>query len=253
MEYVLPTRKMIWNSDTPRPRFDATLLVIAALLTVAASGNNVLPGDVAVTKWIQAVQVPGSSYLVQFTNWAGTGVPIAVLMVGLALGFGLFARVDLAVLVAMTIVARSLNPLLKVVTGSPRPADDLIQVAQYAPGQGFPSGHVMSTTLFYGVIFFIAQTRVNSRPVRCVICVLAMVMILTTGFARVQVGAHWPSDVLGGYLWSTIILVGVIRLHQYIYGSGKAWSLFGFRERAQEARPAPVTRPVRAYTQFDRR
>jgi undecaprenyl-diphosphatase len=217
MEHVSLMRKKVWKPDVLQPRADLLLLVIAALFTATAAGNNVLPGDVAVARWIQAVEIPGMSYVVQFTNWAGTGVPIAVLMVGLALGFSLFARFDLAVLVAMTIVARSLNPLLKAVTGSPRPTDDLINVAQYAPGQGFPSGHVMCTTLFYGAILYVAHTRLGSRPLRLAIQVLAVAMLLATGFARIQVGAHWPSDVLGGYLWSTLILIGVIRLHQYIH------------------------------------
>jgi undecaprenyl-diphosphatase len=210
-------QKSLWMWNTLKPRADMILLVIATLLTVAASGNNVLPGDVAVAKWIQAIQIPLNSYLVPFTNWAGTGAPITVMMVGLALGLGLFARIDLAVLVGMSIVARSVNTLLKAITGSPRPMDNLIHVAQYAPGQGFPSGHVMSTTLFYGVILYMAQTRIDARIVRWAIQALAMTLILTTGFARIQVGAHWPSDVLGGYLWSIIILVGLIRLHQYVY------------------------------------
>jgi undecaprenyl-diphosphatase len=238
MEHGSLMRKLLLKPDALQLWAIAILLVIAVLFTVAAAGSNVLPGDVAVAKSIQAIQIPGISHVVEFTNWAGTGAPIAVLMVGLALGLGMFSRFDLAVFVAMTIVARSFNTLLKAITESPRPTDNLIRVSEYAQGQGFPSGHVMSTTLFYGVILYMAQTRIEARPVRWVIQALALIMILATGFGRIQVGAHWPSDVAGAYLWSIIILFGVIRLHQYVYGPGMS----GARSlRPQRMWPAPST------------
>jgi membrane-associated phospholipid phosphatase len=38
-------------------------------------------------------------------------------------------------------------------------------------------------------------------------------VLLGVGVARVAVGDHWPSDVLGGYIlagtWVTVVLIGV--------------------------------------------
>ena len=36
-----------------------------------------------------------------------------------------------------------------------------------------------------------------------------MLLAALNGLANVYMGVHWPSDVLGGYLWAGVLLVGV--------------------------------------------
>ncbi len=39
-----------------------------------------------------------------------------------------------------------------------------------------------------------------------------LALILLTGYGRILVGAHWPSDVLGGYLWGGLLLLLALRV-----------------------------------------
>jgi undecaprenyl-diphosphatase len=54
---------------------------------------------------------------------------------------------------------------------------------------------------------------------------LLSIPILTIGFARIYDGAHWPSDVLGGYLIGLIWLGLSIQVYRWakarLSGSGR--------------------------------
>lgn len=130
-----------------------------------------------------------------------------MLAIVLVIMLAVYRQLGVAGLILAATLIRGVNSLLKAVTASPRPTGDLVHVSERAATQGFPSGHVMSATLFYGAIIYLAQTRIRPGPARRLVQTLAVLMMLATGFGRIYAGAHWPSDVLGGYLWGTCLLL----------------------------------------------
>lgn len=194
----------------------APLLIGSLLLTASAAGPGLLPGDVGTAREVQAVAIPGSGELAHITNWIGDGAQITVLAIALTLVLAAFRRFGAVGLMIAATLTRSLNSLLKAVAESPRPTPDLVHVSEWASGQGFPSGHVMSAVLIYGSIAYLAHDQIRHVHVRHLVQVFAVFMVLATGFGRIYTGAHWPSDVLGSYLWGMTLLLILVGLHRWV-------------------------------------
>ncbi len=65
---------------------------------------------------------------------------------------------------------------------------------------GFPSGHTTAAATFAIVLIYIAGRERLSGPQRHGLQALAFVVMVLVGWARIVLGAHWPTDVLGGFL-----------------------------------------------------
>jgi undecaprenyl-diphosphatase len=115
----------------------------------------------------------------------------------------------------------ALNRLIKLIIGRPRPAANLVEIMQVERTQSFPSGHVTFYVCYFGFLFFLAYTHLPrgsfARRAALTICALPILLI---GFSRVYLGVHWPSDVLGAYLFGGLWLG--FSLHVY-----RKWKMDG--------------------------
>jgi undecaprenyl-diphosphatase len=93
-----------------------------------------------------------------------------------------------------------------------RPLAEQVRVTEQATGLGFPSGHAMSAALVFGTLAYLAMGGIAHITLRRAVVGVCLALILLTGYGRVYVGAHWPSDVLGGWLWGGTLLWLLITL-----------------------------------------
>lgn len=74
---------------------------------------------------------------------------------------------------------------------------------------GFPSGHIISSVLFYGLIFYLLAPILKSRTQRLLVAALAILIVVFIGFSRVYIGDHYLTDVLAGTMigiaWGTFM------------------------------------------------
>ena len=106
-------------------------------------------------------------------------------------------------LAAMMTMEVILNSLLKFFFSRPRPAQfSMIEETGYS----FPSGHMMASTMFYGLcIYFLWQTHWK-KIWKILITFVLTFLILSIGISRVYLGVHYMSDILGGFLLSLCFL-----------------------------------------------
>lgn len=185
------------------------LLIAAVALSVAAHGNGHLPGDVAIQRFVQRADGDLADQIARLGNVVGSSRFHVVLLLPVAAGL-FVAGARGAILYWFAAAAlRPLNGQLKRIVDSPRPTAADVRVSEHLASLGFPSGHAMGTTLMVGGLLLAARPMLATARARTLAVGVAIVVMLWVGFARVYVGAHWPSDVVGGYLWGGVLLLAL--------------------------------------------
>jgi undecaprenyl-diphosphatase len=91
--------------------------------------------------------------------------------------------------------------------GRPRPAGEALT---FATGYSFPSGHSMVSMAFYGYLSYLAWSR-GGRLGKMGAAGLWLLIILI-GVSRVYLNVHYPTDVLGGWIFGFIIVAVTIKV-----------------------------------------
>lgn len=82
-------------------------------------------------------------------------------------------------------------------------------------GYSFPSGHALVSLCFYTVLAWMVTDRLTARWSRVLVWIVAVVLIGLTGFSRIYLGMHYPSDVLGGYAAALIWMASLATLRNW--------------------------------------
>ncbi|MGI8926981.1 MAG: phosphatase PAP2 family protein [Tepidiformaceae bacterium] len=195
------------------------LLAAAVALSFSAAATDHLPGDRSLSSFIQDRPLPGRGLSRAVRAITGTQVVVAT---GLALAAAAWLagwRKEAIVFLAGLLLLPFLQAALKELIDRPRPDPSLVDRRAAFGSPSFPSGHVMSGAYLYGAILVAALHRLRRRDrlalAWAAVAAVASIVLILDGLANVYMGVHWPSDVLGGYLWAAVILA--------VAGAGLCW------------------------------
>jgi undecaprenyl-diphosphatase len=191
------------SGDDPLTQFDTALGLRLAELRREAPALRVLMMAVTLVGAFEfmLVFVP----LVGVILWVGRRRLLAVVWVVAGLGGGL------------------LNQALKRFYDRPRPffKDSWV----YESNQSFPSGHSTGALVVFGLLAYLLALACPRR--RLLIVGGLGLLILTIGFSRIFLGAHYFSDVMGGFCvgaaWLTVCITAIqsVRLRTGQQGENK--------------------------------
>ncbi len=108
-------------------------------------------------------------------------------------------------------LAFGLNTLLKMLLHRRRPGNLHITTLGLN-SYSFPSGHAFGTVIFYGLFSYLSLHYL-AQPLASVIAATLWALILSIGVSRIYLAAHYPTDVLGGWLLGGISLLAIIPLN----------------------------------------
>lgn len=124
-----------------------------------------------------------------FTDLAFFAIPAVIVMVLIWKG-----RMDVcAKLLIAYALAHTIYILVNLTLEIPRPwiVDPRILPAKLSYGYSFPSGHVLLSTAFFGMLSLICRKRW--------LVAVSVLLVAFVAFARMLLGAHTPADVIGGF------------------------------------------------------
>ena len=178
----------------------AAALVFVAL-AVAPESPQLGGVDVAMRALVKQAQRPELDGPMRLLSVVGSGTvifPMAAL--GLALIWTRHRR--LALLLAGAALTAGLgSTLLKWLIGRPRP-----RLGPYS----FPSGHTVSIVVFCGLFIYVLWAFGLPRPARWVAIVAGVAATVGVALSRVYLGAHWFTDVAGGFAGGVAFVLFVV-------------------------------------------
>ena len=204
-----PGRGWQWLAETFAPDNPRALRVVALSAVLAAGGigfaalledlvarDSMIYADLSIANLVQSVRnTPADRVMVAITMIGDGTVLIAL---GAVIVIWLAARKawTIAGAAAVTMVSAALFvPFMKLLLQGARPTE-----AFGADLYTFPSGHATLATVVFGMLAVLIGLGVG-RWGKAVIFACAGAIIVAIACSRIYLGAHWPSDVAGGFLF----------------------------------------------------
>jgi membrane-associated phospholipid phosphatase len=196
------------------------LLVAFLALAVVAHGLRADSFDLWISRHIQGVRWLETP--MRAVSWPGYAWQTYVLF-GLVIATMVAAgrRAEAVFLFLSVGVSDILCSVAKTLVARPRPAAPLVRVLHASSGNAFPSGHVVGYVCCFGFLAYLAWTGPRSSWPRGLAIAVCAGLIVLVGPSRIYLGAHWATDVLGGYLLGGLWLS--IALRAYVAWLSSNW------------------------------
>lgn len=139
--------------------------------------------------------------------FATQGLTIATLVLA---GFLLFRRQfrAAALVVVVMLATRELTSFTKELFGRDRPTWQDSDFLHHA--SSYPSGHVASTAAFGALVIVVAFLASRRPAVRRFVCAVVIPVVLVVCADRLMLGRHYVTDLVGGTLLATgLVLLGL--------------------------------------------
>lgn len=175
----------------------AACWIVFAALAIVVSSSETLSVDQSVLTWVGEHRSSAVTSAMRIVTWLGSAAVLYPATLVLALYWWRRER-DWrpgAMLAASVAGSTALSNLFKRITERPRPpASDALGTYSH---WSFPSGHATQCMAFFAMLVVLAWLAGRARLRLWAIG--SAVVVLAVGASRIYLGAHWFTDVLGGY------------------------------------------------------
>ena len=190
----------------------ASAVQFALLIPLArwANKHKQPPIELGITHLLQRKSPSLARRVVKGLNLVfSSGASLNLLVLPLAaLLWSIQLRLEALITLATCWTSGLLRTGLKQLVDRPRPNPLLVKVTKQSGGKSFPSGDVSSSVIVWGWLAAVGLMRqenplgqARARRGKKLLFSLSALPVALVGPARVYLGDHWATDVLGGYLF----------------------------------------------------
>ncbi len=185
-----------------RPVSLAVLAAALAVMAVMAHDEPSFGWDRALADWLLGLSTPAYDAFMEVVSVPGNYWNIVIMMLAGAVlaTWWLGWRAGLLVFAGLGLMG--VNEVFKDIVDRPRPLDPVT-----GGGESFPSGHTLHAVLMSGLAWLLVAPRLLRPAHRCALLALAVLWPALVGISRVHLEVHWPSDVLGAYVFGAMLLI----------------------------------------------
>jgi len=196
----------------PRRLLSSAVVSLVGYLALAvfAAQQQLFALDYGTETWVRLLRSEALNLPMALVTRLGDNIGVIMLI---AIGTAILWRINRRWALALPVLmagAGALQWIAKALVGRPRP--------NLAPW-GFPSGHVLSLVVFFGLmVYLIAMASSRRRSWRVLACAVTTLPVIVVAFSRLYLDKHWLSDLVGGltvglaYLLLAIWVVEVLLL-----------------------------------------
>ncbi|MFF1819690.1 phosphatase PAP2 family protein [Kribbella sp. NPDC058245] len=191
----------------------------AGLADAATEGDDLAAFDPHLTGTFVSHRIDELTPLVRAITFLGE-IPVLTgltIIAALILRAGTHRWRPALILIVGMLGAAGLTYGFKVLIGRHRP-DSSIVVGTVSTGFSFPSGHSLSSLVFFSLLAALLWYSNAFLVTKLAGTALALLLSAAVGLSRVYLGYHWATDVLAGWTlaltWLALLatVLGVIRL-----------------------------------------
>ena len=187
---------------------------IGALIFFGWLADEALEGDArafddATRAAVHQLASPLVTAIMRGFSFVGSTIALSAGTIFVVIRFAMRKWKREAILFALTMIgAGLLNITLKLAFKRPRPVPffNLSPPESYS----FPSGHSLTSAVFFGALAAILTARIKSRRVKAAIWIVSIGMFLLIGLSRIYLGVHYTTDVIAGFA-AALIWILVVR------------------------------------------
>jgi undecaprenyl-diphosphatase len=187
----------------------SVLLAAFIALSLLAAQPDVTSGDRAVLDLVREVAGSPAQDVLRAVSATGATIPATITVSVIVILMAAFRRWAEALLcIVVPAITSAASSGLKALVDRARPVSGLD-----LSSASFPSGHTSYATALGGVIFVLAPRLLKNQALARTVQAVAVLYVVLTGLSRLSLAAHWPSDVVGGFLLGILLLVPAVTLY----------------------------------------